>query len=187
MPPRLTTFSTPSSTTLTHPLSNASTPLAPTVDDARESADGSIPESHSFAATDTTAGSASAALTDLTATVDTAAPRTSGSLVGIGTDTADAWSSGSHGKLIDTATLDAITKADSADPAEQLSNASTPLAPKVNHTAQAVTELIPVTNADSTDTEMATHYLDTSTDLGSIASMTNFGIAYRPHARAKFK
>jgi hypothetical protein len=158
-------------------LSNASTPRAPTVDDAREAVNGSIPESHSFAATDAAAGSASAASADLTATVDTTAPPTSGSWVGVGTHMAGAWSPGSHGKLIDAATLDAIVKTESTTLNHQLSNASPPLAPTVNHTTETVTGSIPVTNADSTDAEIAGHHLDTSTDIGSIAGVTNSGIA----------
>jgi hypothetical protein len=165
------------STTPADQLSNASTPLAATVDDAREAVNGSISESHSFAAADTAAGSASAASADLTATADTAAPPTSGSWVGVGTHMADAWSPGSDGKLIDAATLDAIIKTESTSLTHQLSNASTQLAPTVNHTTEAVTGSIPVTNTDSTDTEIAGHHLDTSTDIGSIASVTNSGIA----------
>jgi hypothetical protein len=90
---------------------------------------------------------------------------------------ADAWSPGGHGKLIDAATLDAVIKTESTTLTDQLSNASTPLAPTVNHTTEAVTSSIPVPNTDSTDTEIAGHHLDTSTDIGSIASVTNSGIA----------
>jgi hypothetical protein len=79
--------------------------------------------------------------------------------------------------LIDAVALDAAIRAESTSPAEQLSNASTPLAPTVNHTTEAATGAIPVTNSDSTDTQMAAHHLDTSADIGPIASVTSSGIA----------
>jgi hypothetical protein len=158
-------------------LSHASTPLAATVDGAREGVNDSIPKSHSFAATDAAAGSASAASADLTATVDAAAPPTSYGWVGVGSHMEDAWSPGSHAKLIDAVAIDAAIRAESTGPAEQLSHASTPPTPTVNHTTEAVTGPIPVTNSESTDTEIAGRHLDTSTDIGSIASVTNSGIA----------
>ena len=42
---------------------------------------------------------------------------------------------------------------------------------------EAVNGSIPVANIDSTDTEIAGHHLDTSNDVGSIASVINSGIA----------